>query len=423
MRRTKLFPVYLIYFLDTFSFAIVFPLFSSLILTSLYDFLPNTTSLSHRNILLGILTAGFPLGLFLGAPLIGSLADRHGRKFAFYLTLSGIFLGSLLTIYTLAIKAFYLLIFSRLFTGFFSGNLTLCLATLTDLSETPKAQAKNFGLLTGIGGLSWIAAMLIGGDLSNPQLFSAFNATIPFYFAAGGALINILILAIFFQEPLRSRTKRSFQIGKAFHNLSKAFSSSSHQSLYFILLLFAISWLIIMQWFSGYSLERYHVGREQLVIGLIAIGLCWTLAGTVLNRPIINRIPLPNIPLIPLIVLVLFLFLANRLPTESGYSLFILVNSIAAAASSIALSNLLNLISLSANRNIQGEIIGLSQSVLALAQFISPLAGGFLLTQKISYFYLFAALMATIALLLFCKEFRSLKQRARFKIPHLKKGR
>lgn len=412
MSRTRLFPVYLIYFLDTFSFAIVFPLFSSLILTSLYDFLPDTISLSHRNILLGVLTAGFPLGLFLGAPLIGSLADRRGRKFAFYFTISGIFLGSLLTIWALAVKAFYFLIFTRIFTGFFSGNLTLCLATITDLSENPKVRAKNFGLLTGLSGLSWMIAMIIGGDLSYPKFYSAFNPTIPFFFAAGGALISLFILALFFKETSPPRASRPFQLGKAFHNISQAFRSSHHRPLYLILLLFAIGWLIVMQWFSGYSLERYHVGREQLVIGLISIGLCWTLAGAVLNRPLINRTALPNIPLISLILLSILLFLTNQLPPMESYFFFVFVNCLAAAAASIILSNLLNLISLSTNRSIQGKTMGLSQSVLALAQFISPLAGGMVLSQRISYFYLSAALATSIAFLLFFKEFRSLTQRA-----------
>ncbi|MBS0653332.1 MAG: MFS transporter [Verrucomicrobia bacterium] len=413
MSRTRLFPVYLIYFLDTFSFAIVFPLFSSLILTSLYDFLPETISLSHRDILLGILTAAFPLGLFLGAPFIGNFADRRGRKFAFYITITGILAGSLLTVCALALKAFYFLIFSRLLTGFFSGNMTLCLASITDLSQNPKVRAKNYGLLTGLGGLSWLAAMIIGGELSDPRIFPAFNPTIPFFFAAGGALINLIILSLYFKETSRPHAKHPFQFNKAFHNLVHAFSSSHHRTLYLVLLFFAIGWMIIMQWFSGYSLERYHVGREQLVLGLISIGLCWTLAGAILNRPLINRITLPNIPLIFLFVLAVLLFLSNRLSSTDSYSSFILINSIAAAAASIILSNLLNLISLSANRTIQGETMGFSQSVLALAQFISPLAGGMILSQKISYFYLSAALVTSIAFLIFFKEFRSLTSNKR----------
>ncbi len=406
MRKTSLFPVFFVYFLDNFSFAIVFPLFSSLILTSYYSFLPEGLTMIQRNILLGILSAAFPLGLFLGAPLIGNFADYKGRKKAFFITISGLIVGSLLTASSLHLKSFYFLLAARAFTGFFSGNLTLCLATVSDLSPTAKIRAKNFGLLTALGGISWLLAMIVGGEMSNPARSSYFNPTLPFLISAIVAFFNLIILAIFFKEPLRNLDHAKFTLTEGFVNITHAFRTVSHRSLYLILLLFAVGWLIIMQWFAGYSLQRFHVNREQLVVSLLIVGLCWSLSSSLLNEYLVDRFALPKIPFTGLFFLCILLLFGNHF---EAFSAFTAINGLAAAVASIIMSNLLNLISLSAGQRIQGKILGISQSVLALAQFLSPMTGALVLLGQTAHFYHSAAFIIFIAFLLFWKKFKTFK--------------
>lgn len=409
MRKTSLVPVFFVYFLDNFSFAIVFPLFSSLILTSYYSFLPEAMSMTQRNILLGILSAAFPFGLFFGAPLIGNFADCKGRKKAFFITISGLIIGSLLTALSISIKAFYFLLFARAFTGFFSGNLTLCLATVTDLSPSAKTRAKNFGLLTALGGLSWLFAMVVGGELSNPARSTYFNPTLPFLIAAAVAFLNLIVLALFFKEPMSHRDHTQFTLVQGFHNISHAFRTVSHRSLYLILLLFSVGWLIIMQWFAGYSIQRFHVNREQLVVSLLIVGLCWSLSSSLLNEYLVDRFSLPKIPFTGLFALCILLLFGNRF---QAFSAFTAINGLAAAVASLIMSNLLNLISLSANRRIQGKIMGMSQSVLALSQFLSPMTGALVLLGQTAHFYNSAAFIIFVAFILFWKKFKTFKPQA-----------
>ena len=93
-----------------------------------------------------------------------------------------------------------LLLFSRLFTGFFAGNLTISLASIADLHNDCKNRSRDFALLTGIGSVSFIFAILIGGELSDKTLSPIFNPATPFFFTAILSLVNLFIIWRLFTE-------------------------------------------------------------------------------------------------------------------------------------------------------------------------------------------------------------------------------
>ena len=64
------------------------------------------------------------------------------------------------------------------------------------------------------------------------------------------------------------------------------------------------------------------------------------------------------------------------------------------------MSNILNLISLSAPTNMQGKVMGLSQSTMALGWIIGPILGGlFAGYVSISWIYYFAAIFLFLSFL------------------------
>src|SRR3990167_5727279 len=148
MRKSSLLSIFLVYFFDNFSLAVVFPLFSSLMLIPHFDIVPLSENLAYRTAMLGVLIAAFPLALFIGAPIMGNFSDHFGRRRTFLFTVSAAVIGNLVTAFALHIHSYVLLLICRLFCGFVAGNLTLCLATLSDLNPTQKGRAKSFGYLT-----------------------------------------------------------------------------------------------------------------------------------------------------------------------------------------------------------------------------------------------------------------------------------
>jgi len=401
MRKSHLFPIFLVYFLDNISFAVVFPLFSTLILTAQFNIVPFSEDLSIRTAMLGALNASFPLALLIGAPIMGDLSDHFGRKKTFLITVAATTLGNLVTGIAIYSQNYLLLIVSRFFCGFFSGNLTLCFAAISDLSPNAKIRAKNFGNLTAvggvgwitaIGGLSWILAMIGGGNLSlrSPSL--------PFWIVSAIGLFNLIILYILFPETHPVRQRLNFRLSPIFNQIIDAFRTHHLRPLFLVQFFFIFGWLFIFQWFAGYSTAHYGQPRNVTSISLTLIGLCWIFGAAVLNRYLVRYIPLKKIPLYGLILLTLLLLATSYFPR---YSILIALDCLTALIVSFTSANLFNLISLTARESIQGKVMGLGQSVITAAQFAAPLVGSFTPIQNIPLLYRIAALSTMLAFVLY----------------------
>lgn len=401
MRKKALFPIFFVYFLDNFSFAVVFPLFSTLILTTQFQFLPFYETLSQRTFMLGLLNASFPLALLIGAPIMGNLSDHYGRKKTFFITILGTIFGNIFTATSLLMQNYVLLLLSRFFCGFFSGNLSLCLAAISDLSPNDKTRSKNFGTLTAVSGLSWVIAMLAGGYLSFQTINPDFSPPLPFWIVAAIGICNLLILVAYFPETHKVKERLNLRLSPIFHQIIQAFRTHHLRPLFIVQCLFMFGWLMIFQWFSGYSVAHFGLTRNITGISLSLIGVFWIFGATGLNRHLIKYIALKNIPRFGLIILTI-LFAASSFVPE--YTILVGLDCLIALIVSFTAANLFNLISLTARESIQGKVLGLSQSVVTLAQFAAPVFGSMVPIQNIPLLYRISALAALIALAIFHAE-------------------
>ncbi|WP_445083653.1 MFS transporter [Candidatus Neptunichlamydia sp. REUL1] len=71
-----------------------------------------------KNLMLRVALDLFPLGQFIGALFLGDIADRFGRKRAFYITITGVIVGFILSGFSILIHSYILLILTRLITDF-----------------------------------------------------------------------------------------------------------------------------------------------------------------------------------------------------------------------------------------------------------------------------------------------------------------
>jgi MFS family permease len=73
-------PLYVVVFAGFVGCSLMIVVFTPLVLRVDGGMLPHGDSAATRAIALGVLLAMYPLAQFLGAPVIGALSDRHGRK-------------------------------------------------------------------------------------------------------------------------------------------------------------------------------------------------------------------------------------------------------------------------------------------------------------------------------------------------------
>lgn len=389
-RKRTLFSILVVVCIDNFGFSLVFSLFAPLLLNPDYGFLNPSMGIPERQLWLGILFLAFPFSQFFGAPLLGDLADSYGRKKVFYITIIGTMLGFFFSGVAIAFKSYIFLFVVRLLTGFFAGNFSICLSSIADLSHDAKSRAKNFSYATVIGGISWPIAILIGGYFSDPTVSSYFSPQLPFYIATGMSLFSLWFIAKLFTETHPKRAHFHINLFQGVHHIITAIKIKAMRPYFFVLLFWMTGWGLTVQWYPVYSTDRFKASQELVSWGLVLQGVFWVIGGLFINRFLLKRWTWTSKPIALLGLIWAAVFVCASHFGNVFWS-FSWIYFMAPLGSSIAMSNILNLLSLSAPDEIQGKVMGFSQSMLALGWIIVPLIGAWIGDVNVSLYYLVAA--------------------------------
>lgn len=142
--------------------------------------------------LIGLLLAAYPLGQVFGAPAVGRLSDRFGRKPMLLLSVGGTFASLLLLGFARSLPWLFA---ARFLDGLTGGNITVAQAYIAD-STGPADRAKSLGLVGAAFGLGFIFGPPAGGLLATAGL------SVPAFAAAGVAALNLFAIAFALPESL-----------------------------------------------------------------------------------------------------------------------------------------------------------------------------------------------------------------------------
>jgi len=379
-------------FLDNLGLSIVYPIFTPLILKASYQFLPPHFSLSTRMVLLGLLMAAFPFTQFIGGPIFGHLSDCKGRRYAFIVALLGEAVGFLLTGFAIQMRSYTFLIFSRLFTGFFAGNLTICLSSIADLSPDLKRRSKNFGILASVAGMSFVVAIIIGGIFSDDVLNQFLNSSLPFWIISLLSLVNVLIIKKSFVE-----THRDIKKTHSWRDFRFVLKIKSLRILYLIFFFFILGWVLSLQFLPSLIIEHFSGTKKMITTVLASVGVTWCVGNLWINRVLISLFSARRILFYSLMLISLCLFSLSIV--RPFYLVFHLI-LLSALFASLAWTNALALISVKTPADIQGKTLGINQSVATLSMTFAPLFGGLLGAYDIHVIYLFAGCASLLSFLI-----------------------
>lgn len=390
-KRTKtLFAIYFAYFLDYFGYAIVFGIFGPLMLAPEFGMFSPETSPQARNLALASLFAVFPLMQLISAPVFGDLADHFGRKKTFIVLNLGATLGYSLSGLAILMHHFSLLMISRFLTGVFSSSRTICMASLSDLSPDEQSRSNSYGAIATFGGLSWIVSMLVGGVFSE-----SINPAIPFWITTALSFLSLGIVMIFFHETISQKERFTFEPFKGIRNISSCFKIKRLGSLYFFYLFMMMGWGINLLWLNPYTLTRYPISNQSLFILLASTGVVWSLGSSIINKLLLKRFHSQEIAYIGTVGLLIIFILCSLMKSFIPFALCALL---ASAFGALAWTNALSTISLKAPEDIQGKVMGISQSFGSISLLFAPLLAGSIAGVDIAYVYPMAAFLILISI-------------------------
>lgn len=384
-------------FLDNLGLTVVYPIFTPLVLHPYNTLLPQAFSLSTRLVLLAILIASFPFAQFLSGPLIGHLADIKGRKLALTLALIGEGVGFFLTGLAIREMNFLFLLFSRLFTGFFAGNMTLCLSSIADLSDERQERSKNFGMVSSVIGIGFVIAIVIGGMLSNNTLSIFFNSSLPFWTLTLLSGINLGIIRFYYVETHTPPPVKKQYFKAQIREVFSLFKTEHLSYLYALFFFFMLGWIVSLQFLSTFLIEHFIGTKLSITLTFMGMGLAWCIGNMGVNRLLTRFLQIKTILFYALILSCATLFGASEIRQFLVFVHFILF---AALFASLAWTNCLAYISSKAPSYLQGKLLGFNQSIATISMAFAPLFGGMVGEFDIRVIYLFASSSVLISVLI-----------------------
>lgn len=378
--KKQLFSIFITVFLDLLGLGIVIPIAAPLLLTPEEGMLSLGYSFSQRSLVLGFLLGIFSVAQFFGAPALGALADKYGRKKLLSLSIAGTSLGYILFAIGILQRDILLCFFSRALDGFTGGNISIAMSAISDITEE-KDRAKNFGLIGMSFGLGFILGPFIGGTLANPNLVSWFDYDTPYWFAGILSVCNILVLRFFFKETLKEKSRAPVKLFSGFSNIGHAFKIKKMRAVFAVLFLMVFGFNFFTQFFQVFLIHKFDFSAMQIAYLFAYTGFWLALTQGGINRPLSTRYR-PNTLVAWSAFLCALAFPLLLLP-EKAWWLYLIVPLIA-LFNGINTPNLTAVISFQADASRQGSILGIRQSVMSLAMAIPPIVAGLITSLDVS---------------------------------------
>jgi len=372
IKTSALMSVLLVVLLDMIGIGLVIPLLSPILLET-NTFLGPADDFAYRSMILGFLIAIYSFAQFLGSPIFGSLSDKYGRKPVMLWSLWGRFGGYLLMVAGMMMASLELLFIGRFITGFTGGNISVAMSAISDVS-TKETKSANFGYVGVAFAIGLVLGPFLGGILSDSSLVPWFNETTPFITTALLSLINILVLQKYFQETWTRLDKGTkIDLFMSFRNIATAFTIPKLWVMFLVVFMICVGYGFFTEFYQVTLIEKYHFDAQDIGWTFAYVGIWIAITQGIINRWL-SRIWAPAKILSYVLVLSSVCFALLLVPEQSIYIYFIL--PFVALFLGLTEPNYNALISNSVSADIQGRILGVTQSVQSLAFGIPPVIAG-----------------------------------------------
>ena len=315
----------------------------------------------------GAVTFSFALASFFGAPILGALSDRYGRRPILLLGFCGLALNFFAT--ALA-TSMWMLIASRVIGGGMQANAAVANAYVADITP-PDERAKRFGLLGAMFGIGFILGPVVGGLLGGIDLH------LPFFAAGALALVNLAYGYFVLPESLPPQQRRGFAWGRA-NPLASLRQLSQLKGVGLLVAVLAFAGLAQFTLYTTwvlYTTFKFGWGPSENGWSLFAVGLMAAFVQGVLLGRLLKRYTPQRLALLGLVSSTLAYALWGL--SSQGWMMYAVI--FANLLGGTVAASLQSLISGAADSKSQGQTMGAVSSLNSLMAVVAPAIGAPLL--------------------------------------------
>ena len=355
---------------------------------------------------LGLLMASFSLMQFIVAPLWGSLSDRIGRRPVLLIGL----LGSVIFYSVFAVATIYQsitwLFVSRIGAGIAGATIPTAQAYIADCTP-PQQRARGMALIGMAFGMGFTFGPLIG-YLALPS-GQGDPGPMPGYFAAGLSLLALVAAIFLLPESLRRENALPHRTWIPWEGLKMIRQSAALKLLLIVIFVCVFSFSkfettlsLLVKGTDDALYQPFHFTWRQLCGTYALIGFTLALIQGGVVRPISKRVPERTLAMVGITLEVLGFFVvvvAIQLPSVVWLfaGLFIIVSGFSCLQPSVNA-----LVSRHTDAAHQGVVLGVSQSVNAMARIGgSAIAISLLKISLPLPYFVSAAIMLVAAVLIY----------------------
>lgn len=387
--------VFITVFIDLLGFGIVLPL------------LPRYAEHFHaRGLTLGLLMASFSAMQFLFAPLWGRVSDRIGRRPILMLGLAGSTLSYALFGYAtslgpdgrlLGLEALTWLFITRIGAGIAGATIPTAQAYIADCTG-PQERAKGMALIGAAFGIGFTFGPLLGAAFVSAELGQPPSAA-PGYVAAVLSGIAFLVAACVLPESLRTDSRAA---PHHWLDLSSLRTALARPAIGRILWAMFITTFAFAQFESTLSLltDRLKLSPRYNFYVFAYVGLVLTLSQGLLVRRLVPKVGEFAMGLAGTLLMAVGLLAVGLAAWQGSLPLLYGVLPISVIGFSALNPSLQSLLSRHTLATQQGGVLGLGQSMSAMARILGPVAGMKLFEESPTSPYWMAAAVMALSLFL-----------------------
>jgi MFS family permease len=381
----RVFPLYVVVFVGFLGYSLMIATFTPMILRNENGMLAASSSLTERSLILGVLLALYPLGQFLGSPVLGAMSDRYGRRPILIASLSSTTILYVGIAAALVIQNLPLLMLACFLAGLSESNIVLAQGAIADTASRDDRN-RLFGYVYLSASLAYVVGPLGGGQLADHSIVSWFTYATPYWVVTVLLATTSLAVVVWFPETHQGTGEKGHLL-ESFTNLARVVTDRRLRPLYLVNFVLYLSIFGFFRVYPMYLVDEFHMGVGQVseYVAFVAVPIVvanvWLVGA--LSR---HARPLTMVLYSALAMGVLMAIIV--IPKSTGALWFTL--GATALALAICLPSCAAMLSLAASDRDQGRAMGNNQSMQVGAESLSGLVGGAL-----------AAIVITLPLLVF----------------------